>query len=329
MTAALLIPLACLPRIEAPGPAIAEPSLAEGRVVAADGARLAIRSWLPAAEPRAVILAVHGFNDYGNFFKDPGAFLAAQGYAAYAYDQRGFGESPSPGLWPGTEALAGDLGVVVRLLKARHGGRPIFVVGTSMGAAVALVALTGPEPPAIDGVVLSAPAVWARSTMPFYQRGALWLASHTLPWMKVTGQGLRIRASDNLEMLRALSRDPLVIKETRVDAVHGLADLMDAALEAAPRLATPALVLYGARDQVIPGDPVQRMIRSLPETGAERRRIAYYENGWHMLLRDLQGPVVWRDIQSWIENKDAPLPSGADERARALVAESQARPGSP
>jgi hypothetical protein len=37
-----------------------------------------------------------------------------------------------------------------------------------------------------------------------------------LPGLKVTGRGLGITPSDNLEMLRALGRDPLVIKETRI-----------------------------------------------------------------------------------------------------------------
>ena len=108
-----------------------------------------------------------------------------------------------------------------------------------MGAAVILAAYGNGDRPEADGVVLSAPAVWSRDHMPFYQRGALWLGARTVPWMKLTGRGLEIRASDNDDMLRALGADPLVIKETRIDAIHGLVDLMDTALEAAPSLRSP------------------------------------------------------------------------------------------
>src|SRR5437870_7543725 len=59
--------------------------------IAADGARLPLRSWLPRGEVKAVILALHGFGDYSNAFTLPGEFWAERGIATYAYDQRGFG----------------------------------------------------------------------------------------------------------------------------------------------------------------------------------------------------------------------------------------------
>jgi len=39
-----------------------------------------------------------------------------------------------------------------------------------------------------------------------------------------------------------------------------------------------------------------------------------------MLLRDLQAPMAWKDIAAWINNKPEKLPSGADIRARQLLA---------
>jgi alpha-beta hydrolase superfamily lysophospholipase len=125
---------------------------------------------------------------------------------------------------------------------------------------------------------------------------------------------LKIMASDNIEMLRGLGRDPLVIKATRVDALYGLADLMDAALADAPKLAAATLVLYGGRDQVVPREPVERMLAKMqgPQT-----RAAFYEDGYHLLLRDLQAEKPWRDIAAWIGDHGARLPSGA-ERPVAL-----------
>jgi alpha-beta hydrolase superfamily lysophospholipase len=121
-------------------------------------------------------------------------------------------------------------------------------------------------------------------------------------------------------MLRALARDPLVIKETRVDAIKGLVDLMDQALASAPRLDEPTLLLYGKRDEIIPPEPIRRMIAALPQNGAARRRIAWYPGGYHMLLRDLDAAVVLRDIESWIADPTAPLPSGADVGAATQIA---------
>ena len=307
----LLIASGCAPTVIPPGPPSAPPVLEAARLVTADGVSLPVRTWMPTAEPGAVIVALHGFNDYGNFFAAPGAFLAERGIATYAYDQRGFGEAPVRGLWSGGEAMAADLTAMTRQVRERHPGVPVYLLGASMGGAVIMVAMTGKDPPPADGVILSAPAVWGRETMPWYQRAALWLAAHTVPWLEVTGRGLKIRPSDNIEMLKALGKDPLVRHRARVDTLHGLTDLMDAALAAAPVLAGPALILYGEHDEIIPVKPTRLMFRRL--RGGQR--LALYETGFHMLLRDLQGETVWKDIATWIADSTVPLPSGADQKA--------------
>jgi alpha-beta hydrolase superfamily lysophospholipase len=319
LAAALLVAAACAPRIEAAGPPIAEPTLAAESFLAADGVALPLRVWRPDGPPGVVVLALHGFNDYSNAFADVGAFLAGRGVAVYAYDQRGFGATATRGLWPGIPALTSDLKTAAALLRRTYPDIPLYVLGESMGGAVAMVTMTGPEPPAVNGVVLAAPAVWGRESMPWYQRAALAVASYTVPWLKVSGRGLGLKPSDNIEMLRALSRDPLVIKETRVDAIHGLADLMDAALAAAPRLTGQALVLYGEKDEIIPREPSFRMLGSLPAAERRRQRAALYENGFHMLMRDLQAPTVWADVAAWIDDPLGPLPSGADAYARRVL----------
>ncbi|HEX7970226.1 MAG TPA: alpha/beta hydrolase [Stellaceae bacterium] len=295
------------------------PHLADKALVAADGARLPLRVWLPPeGRPKAVILALHGFNDYSNAFTGPAKAWATQGIATYAYDQRGFGEAPLRGRWAGAPLLAEDVAAASRLLRAQYPGVPLYLLGESMGGAVAIAAVTGAAGapvPDVNGVILSAPAVWGRGAMNVFERAALWTGDALLPGMTVTGRGLKIKPSDNIEMLRALSRDPLVIKETRIDTIKGLVDLMDMALAAAPEAKKPMLLLYGEHDEVVPGKATNLWIEHLPYDARMKRRIALYAQGYHMLLRDLDAPVVLGDVASWIANPKAPLPSGADRRA--------------
>jgi acylglycerol lipase len=302
---------------------LTKPAPAPYRFAAEDGAALPLRVWLPEGPVKAVIIGVHGMNDYSNALTGPAEAWAKDGIATYAYDQRGFGEAPMRGGWAGTRQLDADLAAASRFVRARHPGVPIYLLGESMGGAVVITAVTGAagaRRPVCDGIILAAPAVWGRSTMNIFERVALWTADALIPGATVTGRGLGRLPSDNIAMLRALSRDPLVIKETRIEAVNGLVDLMDAALAAAPRLDVPLLLLDGQHDELIPREPIRLFVAHLPKAAPGTRRIAWYAHGYHMLLRDLEAATVMRDVASWITDRRAPLPSGADRDTAPLMA---------
>ncbi len=316
----LALPLAaCAPTMKAPAPPRLESRLAPAHFVATDGAVLPMRRWLPESAPaRAVVVALHGFNDYSRAFEMPGEFFRRHGIACYAYDQRGFGQAPDRGFWAGTPAYTGDLAEFTSAVRRNHPGLPVYLLGESMGAAVAIAAMTRPHPPPADGLILSAPAVWSRSTMPWYQRVILETTARTVPWLTLTGEGMDVIASDNIAMLRGLGRDPWVIKATRVDAIYGLVDLMDEAMARVGLLRTPTLVLVGEHDQIIPKEPLQRMLEKLPRPPA---RVVTYRDGYHLLLRDLQAERPWRDIVAWVGERFQPLPPGAARQIAAAPVE--------
>jgi acylglycerol lipase len=262
------------------------------------------RAWLPEGPPRAVILAVHGFNDYSNAFTDFGEFAAEHGIAVHAYDQRGFGANPAAGLWPGTPALIEDLEVERARIAALHPDRPVYILGESMGAAVVIAAVTSGAALDAEGFILTAPAVWGGDQLNPLYRATLWVVSRLAPGLKLTGRSLGVMASDNIDALRALSADPLFIKETRVDAIAGLVQLMDTAYAAAAAFPGPLLVLVGEHDEIVPPDAQTAMIERLQASPCVQ---VVYPEGWHLLLRDLQRRVVWEDILAWIDGE--PLPS--------------------
>jgi len=260
--------------------------------------------WQPEGPPRAVILAVHGMNDHKGAFAMFGQFAAARGIRVLAYDQRGFGENADRGSWPGAERLAADLRDRLAAERRRFPGLPVYVLGESMGAAVTILAFSGTEEAAAmpDGVVLSAPAVWGGPALnPFYRLG-LWIMARLFPDMELTGETLGRRASDNIEMLRALARDPLFVKRTKLRVVEGVVELMGAAVRRAETLRPPTLLLVGRRDEIVPPG-VQLAFAA--RIGAPCTLLLYPE-GWHMLLRDLQRRRVWEDVLAWIEGLEPP-----------------------
>lgn len=305
---------ACAPYAQPVGPERLIPQLEAEAIISYDGRSLPLRKWPAVGPEKAIILALHGFNDYARAWELPAAYWASYGVTTYAYDQRGFGHDPNAGIWGDDLALLRDVQITTRLLRDQYPRLPIFLVGESMGGAIALSTMAVDPLPVVDGLILSAPAVWGSEALPLLYRASSWITAHTFPSVTVTGRNLGIRASDNIAMLRELGRDPLFIKATRFDAIWSLVGMMGQGLRAAEKITLPTLVLYGMHDQVIPKAPIDAMLSRM----AHQPRVALYDNGWHMLFRDLQGPIVWQDVLEWMFNPDQPLPSGAETLRRPL-----------
>ncbi|MFP4129898.1 MAG: lysophospholipase [Halorhodospira sp.] len=317
-----LLPLALLQLSCLPAGALAEPPAAQrapgweaGHIRAADGYRLPYRRWGPEPGagdgPEAVVLALHGLNDYSKGMAYAARYLARHGIATYAYDQRGWGANEDAGLWPGIDPLLDDAAAVIDLLAERYPGTPLYLMGHSMGGAVAMVLMAERSPEPVSGVVLLAPAVWGREAMPWYQRSALRLTARLLPGLELSSEVAGTQPTDDPEIRAMMREDPLIRRTVRADTLAGVTDLMDRALAVAPGLSSRALILYGEQDEVIPPGPTCLMLRRLPEHPSERQRLALYPEGYHMLTRDLQRERVHADLAAWLLDPDGgDLPSG-------------------
>ncbi|MDX1587301.1 MAG: alpha/beta hydrolase [Oleiphilaceae bacterium] len=306
------------------GPGDTSPRLEPERVIAHDGYALKLHRWT-LDEPRAVVLALHGFNDYGAAFSVLAEPFNEQGISLYAYDQRGFGASEPRGYWPGHDRMARDAATTARLLRARYPRQPLYLMGESMGGAVALLALQREDMPELAGSLLLAPAVWGHDTMPWYQRFGLWLGSRLAPGLYLPNDlgsslGIDIEPSDDREMLQALAEDPMVQQGARIGTLEGLTSLMDVALSASEQLTGPALILYGDNDQIIPPPPVCRMLEGLPDQEAANWRMSLYPGGYHMLTRYSESGQVIRDMLAWLgHGTDTTLPSGHEVNRQEAV----------
>jgi|KBSSwiStaDraftv2_1062776.scaffolds.fasta_scaffold23809_5 acylglycerol lipase len=311
---AALMLTACTPLVVqqagAPGATFQGPRLDADSVVTFDGARLGLTRWDARGEPWAVVVAVHGMNDYANAFHFAAEAWAEQGVTTYAYDQRGFGRSPQRGIWGGRALMDEDLRTVVALVRGRHPNALIAVAGESMGGSVALETFASDRPPAADRLVLMSPGVWGWATQPLPNKTLLWLAARfTGPKVYEPPDWLtkKIHPTDNREELVAMGRDPLMVWGARSDTLYGLVSMMQRASEAAGKASVPTLYLYGAHDQIIPKKAAFRAARQLKPSD----RSAYYAQGWHLLTRDHARAQVIADILAFLRDPNAPLPSGA------------------
>ncbi|MBT8473123.1 MAG: alpha/beta hydrolase [Marinicaulis sp.] len=293
-TAGAMFLNACVSFPDAPAP-IAPPVVAGNAIQSIDGALLGLKRW-EAETPRAIVIALHGMNDYSRMYEGPATYWAkSSSITTYAYDQRGHGLTGPPGRWQGGETMKADLRAVISAARASHPGLPTYVVGHSMGAAVVMAA-EAQAPLEVDGLILAAPGVWGGRALPLPYRISANLAAGFAPGKTLTGERAERQATDNIEVLREMWRDPLVIKQTRLDAVVGVIRIMGEAYAAPEAVETPVLFLIGEKDEII---PVKKQANAA-ERLAAKTDIKRYPDGWHMLFRDLQAEIVWRDVAGWI-----------------------------
>ncbi|MEO1013788.1 MAG: alpha/beta fold hydrolase [Pseudomonadota bacterium] len=288
----------CVAFPDAPSPSVV-PAYTDDAFVSLDGARLPFTVW-EADEPRAVAIALHGMNDYANAFAMPATAWAEEGVTTYALDQRGFGRAEERGRWPGAATMKADLRAALAAARRAHPSAPVYVIGHSMGGAVALAALGDEEGLDADGVILAAPAVWGGSRMPLFYRIAINLAATFLPGKTATGERAGRQASDNIDVLRQMAADPLMIGPTRLDATLGIVRLMGEAWRASENASGRILVLLGEKDEIIPPET----IRDAADRLSGEVTVKAYPEGWHLLFRDLGRAAPIGDAAGWMLRSD-------------------------
>ncbi|HEY1708547.1 MAG TPA: alpha/beta fold hydrolase [Rhizomicrobium sp.] len=266
-----------------------------GAFQASDGADVPYRLWNAKDEPRALILLLHGATDYSGAYDEIGPLLASRGFIALAYDQRGFGATASRGHWVGKHRMMDDVKDAAAFLRKRTGTKlPLFIIGESMGAAIAVRA--APYVADIAGLVLAAPGAVAggmrRMAASFALRALNTIAPHHgLVLERLTGWELAPASA-----IRLLS-DPMVLRGMSGQMLFGLLRLSISAIDKARRVKVPALTMVGTEDDLLRTACIKQLHKSLKG----RKAWAIFEDGPHLLLHWEHRARVIERVVSWID----------------------------
>ena len=176
---------------------------------ARDGLHLFERRWLPDGGPRAEVLLVHGLIEHGGRYAPTAEALARHGFAVSVTDLRGHGKSEGPQCWiRAFDEYLDDLDVFFDRGVRRAEGKPLFVLGHSLGGLIALLwCIRRQEGP--SGLILSGPALQvSRRLFPWLRRLA-GVGSVLFPRLRLVPPGRPEHCRDQavVEQFRA---DPLV-----------------------------------------------------------------------------------------------------------------------
>lgn len=278
------------------------------------GLRLLERVWLPDGEPRADVALVHGYAEHSGRYEHVAAYLTARGYAVSAVDLRGHGRSEGDRvLVRSFNEYLDDTEALLARVRARSGEtRPLFLLGHSMGGAVAALAVVSRRPK-LDGLLLSGPAISvpkgpARLLTPIVQ-----FLGRRFPKL-----GLRSLPAD------AVSRDPAVVADYAADPLnyHGKvpAGLAAALLRAsdtierrAPRIDLPLSIMHGSEDSLADPEASKRLFERATSID---KTLKIYEGLFHEILNEPEKELMMSDIAAWLDRHTEGITSRRIEVAR-------------
>jgi alpha-beta hydrolase superfamily lysophospholipase len=268
-----------------------------GGFAASDGETIPFRLW-PAKNPRALVLLLHGALDYSGAFDELGPHFARHRISALAIDQRGFGATSTRGRWSGRNRMIHDVIEAVLFLRMRYNDDlPLFIVGESMGAAVAVHSAARAPDLGLAGLVLAAPGavsgLWRRVFGNLLTR----LFRLILP-----NGGFRIERVSAWEhapsaAIRLLS-DPMVFRHIRPATLVGLFKLSNSAVEKAEHVSVPVLTMVGERDDVLRIGCIRRLHDNL----AGEKQWAYFSDAPHLLLHWKHNDRVTQLVLRWVDD---------------------------
>lgn len=269
-----------------------------GHFDGAGGVRIFWQAWLPDGEPGGVVAMAHGASEHSGRYAWTGEQLAARGYALYALDHRGHGQSSGArAVIDRVENAVADLDELVAIAADGSPGRAKpFLFGHSMGGFLALAFATRRQDE-IRGLMLSAPVAVLEAASPVQR-----VAGHVLSAVAPTFGVYEIDSatvSRDPEMVRDYDADPLNFHgKLPARTVHEMAQEVARFPESVPGITVPLLIQVGTGDRLVPPQSSELVYEW---ASSEDKTIERYDGLYHEILNEPERAAVVADTIAWLD----------------------------
>ncbi len=270
----------------------------EGKFTGYKNLSLYYQTWLPANEPRAVLLVVHGLAEHSGRYMNLVNHFVPRGYAVYSFDQRGHGKSPGRrGYVERFSYFVSDLEAFLGVVRSKYPDTRIFIVGHSVGGTVA-TALAVHHQDEFDGLILSGATLKVGASV---SPGLIIVAralSRLLPKMGLDVIDASALSQDKA-VVDAYVNDPLVYQgkicarlgAELIKAIQTLPGQM-------PKINLPILVMHGTADRL--SDPKGSEIL-YERVGSRDKTLKRYDGFYHEIFNEPGCEQVFADMEAWLE----------------------------
>ncbi|MHB9032308.1 MAG: alpha/beta hydrolase [Anaerolineae bacterium] len=269
----------------------------EGRFRDAHDADIYYQAWLPEADPRAVLLIIHGLGEHSGRYTNVVNHFVPLGYAVYGFDFVGHGRSGGRREYVDSiQDLIDILAAFHALVKGWQPGLPIYLLAHSMGALLASYYLLD-QSDGLAGAVMSAPTVV--------------VGDHVTPATIAAGKILAVVApragilpldagmvSRDPAVVSAYAHDPLVFHaKTSARLASELLKAMQRVAAEAGKITLPVIILQGGDDKIVKSIGAQVLY---DKVGSADKTVKIYPGLYHEIYNEPERAVVLADVENWL-----------------------------
>ncbi|RUR66763.1 alpha/beta fold hydrolase [Variovorax guangxiensis] len=263
------------------------------------GETLALRRLPAPGRARAVVVVVHGLGEHAGRYHGLAECLHEWGFAVWAHDHYGHGESSGPrGGLPSELRLVDDLALVIDDARRENPGLPVVLLGHSLGGLV-VASLIARGVRHVNAAVLSSPGL--DPGLNGFQKLLLAVLPRIAPDLRV-GNGL----DDNY-----LSHDPAVVQAYRDDPLthdriggrlaRFLAYEGEAVQQRAANWPVPTLLLYAGDDRLVRPAASRAFAAAAAPSGKVEAQC--FDTLYHEIFNELEADPVFEALQRWLNRR--------------------------
>lgn len=269
----------------------------EGNFKGVRNAKIYYQAWLPEGNLKTVLLIVHGLGEHCGRYMNVVNHFVPLGYAVYGLDHIGHGKSD--GMREGVEGFedyTDTLAVYCEMVKGWQAGKPMFLLGHSMGGLISSCYLLDHQAD-FRGAVLSAPLIRASGNI----SQATILMGKILSALAPTMGLLPVDAnavSRDPEVVKAYVNDPLVFHgKTPARLAAELLKAMRRVTTEAGKITLPFIVVQGGADKLV--DPAGAQLLC-DKASSKDKVVRVYEGLYHEVFNEPERGRVLKDVETWL-----------------------------
>jgi acylglycerol lipase len=269
----------------------------EGNFKSVRNADIYYQAWLPDGDVKAVLFVVHGLGEHSGRYMNHVNRFVPLGYAVYGLDHLGHGKSDGEReVIERFEDYTDTLTTYYQMVKGWQPGKPIFILGHSMGGLITSTYLLDHQAD-FKGAIISAPAIKVGEGISSMTITMGKVLSRIAPKTGVLALDATAISHDP-EVVKAYADDPLVFhgKTPARLAAEMLKTMMHVTAETG-KIILPFIVIQGGEDKLVDPSGAQMLY---DKAGSKDKTLKIYKGLYHEVHNEPEREVMFKDVESWL-----------------------------